>query len=276
MGTVSEELITTTEAARVLGVGPSTVKRWADDGLLACVRTAGGHRRFVSDEVQRFKQQGFGSEPSDEVDHWLDLLLSDEADPFQVNAALLQSRGERSSWWEVCATLGPVLDEIGARWARGELAIAEEHVASERIARGLAFVTQSIGVAPKSPSCVLVTAEGDDHTLGLSMVEVCAREAGWNTIWLGRNTPLAEILDTVERRRARIVLISASSSSSQTEELARQERVIGSYLAPIQVPLLLGGRGAWPDIPKYGERINSFHHLNRRLSTLKEARRSSK
>ncbi|MEL6188643.1 MAG: helix-turn-helix domain-containing protein, partial [Myxococcota bacterium] len=187
---MSEELITTTEAARVLGVGPSTVKRWADDGLLACVRTAGGHRRFLTEEILRFKQQGYGSEGSGATDHWLDLLISEDADPFQINAALLQARGDASSWWEVCASLAPVLSEIGTRWARGELAIAEEHVASERLARGLAFVTQSIGVAPRSPACVLVTVEGDDHTLGLSMVEVCAREAGWSTIWLGRSTPI--------------------------------------------------------------------------------------
>lgn len=270
---MSEELITTTEAARFLGVGPSTVKRWADDGLLACVRTAGGHRRFVTEEVLRFKQHGYGSESTDSIEHWLELLVSEDADPFQINAALLQARGDASSWWEVCASLAPVLSEIGSRWARGELAIAEEHVASERLARGLAFVTQSIGVAPRSPSCVLVTVEGDDHTLGLSMVEVCAREAGWNTIWLGRNTPITEVVDTVERRRARLVAISASSFSSNRDTLIEHERVIGNFLRPMDVPLLLGGGGSWPEDTSYGERIASFRHLGRRLLTIRETQR---
>lgn len=270
---MQDDLITTTEAARVLGVGPSTVKRWADDGLLTCVRTAGGHRRFVSEDVFRFKQQGYGAEANDNVEHWLDLLMAEDADPFQVNAALLQARGDSSSWWEVCTALGPVLEEIGARWARGELAIAEEHVASERLARGLAFVTQSVGVAPRSPACVLVTVEGDDHTLGLSMVEVCAREAGWGTIWLGRNTPLTEVLDTVERRRARLVAVSASGFSTDQEELARQERMLGGYLRPLNVPLILGGGGAWPEAPMYGERVTSFRQLSRRLHTLHEQRK---
>ena len=269
---MSEELLTTAETARRLGVGPSTVKRWADDGLLACVRTAGGHRRFVSQEVERFKQKGCGDVCDAEVEHWLDLLLAEDTDPFQVNAALLQARGIRASWWEVCSDLGPVIEEIGKRWARGELAIAEEHVATERLARGLAFVTQSVGLAPRSPACVLATAEGDDHTLGLSMVEVCAREAGWSTVWLGRRTPITEILDTVERRRARLVALSASASSNNIEELAQQERVMGNFLAPLNVPLFLGGNGSWPEVPHYGERVKTFQHLSNRLTHMKEHR----
>ncbi len=265
--------MTTTEAARLLGVGPSTVKRWADDGLLTCVRTVGGHRRFISGDVERFRLQGFPTEVNDEVEDWLELLLSGEADPFLINAALMQARGERGAWWEVCESLGPVLKRIGERWARGELAISEEHVASERLARGLAFVTQSVGISPKSPVCVLATAEGDEHTLGLSMAEVCAREAGWSTLWLGRNTPVTEVLDTVERRRAKLVAMSASSFSANADELARQERLLGGYLAPLGVPLLLGGTGAWPRQPIYGESVTSFRQLARRLEAIRNRQR---
>lgn len=265
--------MTTTEAAKLLGVGPSTVKRWADDGLLACVRTAGGHRRFLAEEVTRFKQQGVLGGTTQNVGKWLELLLAPDADPFQVNAALMQARGERGSWWEVCESLIPVLQEIGVRWVRGELAISEEHVASERFARGLAFVTQSVGVGPRSPACVLVTAEGDDHTLGLSMVEVVAREAGWSTVWLGRNTPHTEILDAVEKRRARAVAVSASSYSSDPSELSRQSKVLGTMLSPRGVPLLLGGSGTWPEEPDYGERVLSFRQFHQRLVDIKDGYR---
>lgn len=268
-----EELITTTEAAKLLGVGPSTVKRWADDNVLACVRTAGGHRRFLAEEVSRFKQQGLASGNNQDVGRWLEVLLAPDADPFQVNAALMQARGERGSWWEVCESLIPVLQEIGVRWTRGELAISEEHVASERFARGLAFVTQSVQVSPRSPACVLVTAEGDDHTLGLSMVEVVAREAGWSTVWLGRNTPHSEVLDAVERRRARAVAVSASSFSSDQTELGNQASTLGKVLHPRGIPLLLGGSGNWPEEPEYGERLFSFQQFAQRLTEIKEGYR---
>ena len=33
-------------AARTLHVSPSTLRLWADRGLIECVKTAGGHRRY--------------------------------------------------------------------------------------------------------------------------------------------------------------------------------------------------------------------------------------
>lgn len=40
------------EAAELLGVHPSTVRRWADEGHLPVRRTAGGHRRFLRTEIE--------------------------------------------------------------------------------------------------------------------------------------------------------------------------------------------------------------------------------
>ena len=39
------------EAARLLGVHPSTVRSWADSGKLPVHRTAGGHRRFLRSDI---------------------------------------------------------------------------------------------------------------------------------------------------------------------------------------------------------------------------------
>jgi photoactive yellow protein len=45
----------------LLGVGTTSIKRWADDGTLPCVKTAGGHRRFLRSEVLRLL--AVGTEP---------------------------------------------------------------------------------------------------------------------------------------------------------------------------------------------------------------------
>lgn len=47
------ELMTPAEAADALGVTPTTVRRWADLGLLSHIRTAGGHRRYPRAEIQQ-------------------------------------------------------------------------------------------------------------------------------------------------------------------------------------------------------------------------------
>ena len=40
-------------AARLLGVDPDTLRRWADDGRVEVFTTAGGHRRFDRREIDR-------------------------------------------------------------------------------------------------------------------------------------------------------------------------------------------------------------------------------
>ncbi len=49
-------LLTPGEVARLFGVDPKTVSRWADAGKLEALRTLGGHRRYRSDQVRELLQ----------------------------------------------------------------------------------------------------------------------------------------------------------------------------------------------------------------------------
>ena len=54
--------LTPNEAAAALMVAPATLRVWADKGLLKALTTAGGHRRFLRDELERFRrEQGLDS-----------------------------------------------------------------------------------------------------------------------------------------------------------------------------------------------------------------------
>ena len=44
--------MTPAEVASLFRVDPKTVTRWADAGKLTAVRTLGGHRRYLHEEVQ--------------------------------------------------------------------------------------------------------------------------------------------------------------------------------------------------------------------------------
>lgn len=46
------DLITSGDAARILGASTKTVRRWAESGHLPVVRTPGGHRRFRRSDVE--------------------------------------------------------------------------------------------------------------------------------------------------------------------------------------------------------------------------------
>lgn len=49
-------------AARELGVSPQTIRRWTSAGVLACTRTAGGHRRIRREDVRELAQLIGGSD----------------------------------------------------------------------------------------------------------------------------------------------------------------------------------------------------------------------
>lgn len=46
--------LTSSQAARYLGVSLSTIRRWSDTGHLRAFRTPGGQRRFSQDQLDDF------------------------------------------------------------------------------------------------------------------------------------------------------------------------------------------------------------------------------
>jgi excisionase family DNA binding protein len=251
-------LLTSTEVARMLGVTSGSVKRWADQGILRCDRTAGRHRRFDRVEVERF-QRSRRDPDRGAAKRWVDVLL-DEPEVSALQGQLLEERARLGAWWRVAESLGPVLCEIGCRWEAGSLSILEEHLASERLGRALARLAESLPPRPGAPRALLVTAEGDDHTLGLSLAELCVREFGWHALWAGRRTPLAEVVAVVAAGAADAVAVSASPVCPAGDLLAQTER-LGAICRAGEVALALGGAGPWPEWLPYGERVRDFASL---------------
>lgn len=253
-----EVLWSTGRTARALGVGPTTVQRWADDGRLPSVRTVGGHRRFRARDVAalRLSLDSAGAA----AEHWANVLTGDD-DTYQLRAALLGARARSGSWAPVADELGAGLDELGRRWQSGDCSIFEEHLASERLRRALANCCERIQVSRVAPRCLLLTAVGEEHTLGLSLVELVAREAGWQCDWLGRRTPIAELVRALEARRPLVVGVSASSQLADAAVLRGQYEELAELCRSSDAHLLMGGAGAWPDDPAHGVRLHSLQEL---------------
>src|SRR5512137_75163 len=54
--TSSEDWLSLSDAAAMIGVHPSTVRCWANEGHLPVHRTQGGHRRFHKQDVELWMQ----------------------------------------------------------------------------------------------------------------------------------------------------------------------------------------------------------------------------
>jgi excisionase family DNA binding protein len=259
-----DELLSTVDVGRLAGVGPTAVKRWADQGMLPCVKTGGGHRRFERREVQRFLDSIRG--PTSTA--FVDLLL--HSDGLGVEARLLTERSRLGSWLAVAEMLGGVLAEMGDRWRAGRVTILQEHLASERLARALARVSDALPVQPGAPRCALACAEGDRHALGLSLVEVALREAGWATLWAGQDTPAAALADLARGKGAEMIAVSASSATTDAGGLRRQAEALGEACSASGVALCLGGSGPWPDPPPHGRRFRTIAPFVARARELAE------
>ena len=88
---MNEDLLSTREASELLGVGTTSIKRWADEGELECVRTPGGHRRFPLRSVIRLRQsRATGNEafPAN-----LPSMTPEELDAVKLGIIQLDDRG---------------------------------------------------------------------------------------------------------------------------------------------------------------------------------------
>jgi len=256
-------MLTTTEAAAAAAVAPSTIKRWADQGILPFSRTAGGHRRFERFAIERLLREQPASVSSGEpvASAWVRCLV--DARRHEIDGRLLEARARLGSWWRVADELAAALAEMGNQWECGRLTIADEHVASNALTRALARVGDALPIRIDGPRCLLACAGDDEHTLGLSLAELCLRELGWTPLWLGRRTPVEEVVRLVSGAEVTMVALSASALLGDEQALRAIADEVGAACTETGVALLLGGAGAWPAQPSYGVRVTSFaafHH----------------
>jgi DNA-binding transcriptional MerR regulator len=124
----------------------------------------------------------------------------------------------------------PFLHELGLRWERGEANVAQEHFASN-ILRGRLLGLARGWAEAAGPRAVLACAPGELHDLPLICFGLALGARGWSITYLGPDTPIATIQETLRGREQALIVISAMTAERfhavQTEltELARGFRV---------------------------------------------------
>src|SRR5262245_38524089 len=177
------EFLRLAEAARLLGIGDTTLKRWTEEGRIRCSRTSGGHRRFLRVDVEACRTH-VGSPvlptpiapspvraPVSDGRAWIDDVIrpieSNEM-ASRVHAIRARSRDWAETGDRICAEL---LAEIGKRWESHGPSCAEEHSMSRSIESVFVAASRAMQVPPGAPSMLLACIAGERHTLGLSFVE---------------------------------------------------------------------------------------------------------
>lgn len=252
------------QLADAIGVSESSVKRWADQGLIPVERTAGGHRRLpvggviqflrssdlslVSPEVLGLPPAAVG-DGGDGAAH-ADVVSALEAgDEERFRAVVFRLYVEGTSAAEICDRhLAAAFTELGDRWQHGRLEVYQERRGVEICQKVLHELRQAVPAPPaEAPRAAGGTLEGDWYGLPTAMVEIALREAGWNAQSYGSSHPVETLESAVREQGLRLFWLSVSWYAA---EAALEESVERLHRACVDTgtALVLGGRALGDEV----------------------------
>jgi methylmalonyl-CoA mutase cobalamin-binding domain/chain len=121
-----------------------------------------------------------------------------------------------ASFDEICEeVLRPALYDVGERWERAEISVADEHLAAAISETVLACIGALSAVPLDAEPRVLVACtDGESHALGARMVGETFAAADWSVHYLGASTPADALARAVVDRRADLLALSTTMTAN--------------------------------------------------------------
>jgi MerR family transcriptional regulator, light-induced transcriptional regulator len=263
--------------ARRTGVGEHTLRKWEQRyGVLRPTRTQGGQRRYSDADVGRVQWLAARLAEGYRIGEAAAMLTASGGEapgtPEELTEALLAAAARGGSGGiaplldhalalypleeALRKVICPCLVSLGEAWAKGELTVGHEHLASAairaRLERTLAEPRGAVrGVA------VLACAPDEQHELGLLMLACLLRADGWEVAYLGQATPVADAVEIARGRNASVIAFSVTMPEN-VEALEREfaelpangkpQTVVGGASASAGLAQRLGARYVGDDV----------------------------
>ena len=140
----------------------------------------------------------------------------------------------------------PLLEEVGALWASGQLTVAMEHrftaMVSDWVTSHRAASAEGSWVQPGQPRLILMNAEGNFHVLGLQMAQCYFTALGIPAMTIVPGLPLPEILALLDQHRPQVLGFSVALPHQVKQVLEVADRVQALAVPPAHI--LVGGPAA--------------------------------
>ena len=138
--------------------------------------------------------------------------------------------------------IAPALWLVGELWERGEITIADEHLATEISIRVLALQREARRVVESRGKrrVMLAAPSGELHVIALRMVGTVLHEAGYRVMMLGPDVPAAALAAGAIRHRPEVVCLSATMPGGGDRVLLSIHEVQQAWPA---AGFVIGGRG---------------------------------
>lgn len=132
--------------------------------------------------------------------------------------------------------------DLGSRWQQGDYLISEEHAATAAIETVIALLAGSFDQPSEGPSVVVVTAEGDDHSLPARAVSAHLLFLEYRTVLLGASIAASDLGEFLKSDAPDALVLSCAMS---THLPGARAVVKESHMAG--VPVIAGGGGFGED-----------------------------
>lgn len=255
-----ERYLSPKEVAAAIGVSESSLKRWADEGLIRVTRTGGGHRRILlSDALDYIRRNGVvvvrpdllgvtgpgdvvPSQPGDISDGFIAQAVR-SGQLAALRAALAARFLAGASLGALCdGPLASALHQVGDAWKSGPAGIQLEHRASEACVHGLNFLRGLLPAAAQHAPLALGGAPaGDPYQVPSLMAAAVMAGEGWREINLGPNLPFDALAAAALEHRPELIWISFSSASAARATVA-ELRGVEKLAREVGAHLVIGGQ----------------------------------
>ncbi len=165
--------------------------------------------------------------------------------------------------------LSPAIKIVGDAWSSGDVAIYEEHFFTETV---FGLVRQSLTEhyhKDGEPRVMLTTVPGEQHSLGLLMVESLLRLGGAEVVSFGAGTPFREIREAAEKLAVDVIGLSFSAAFKTEDAIVMLHGL--RPMIPPDIQIWVGGEAFSdnPEMPDGVRLIDQLHGLERVLSEWK-------
>lgn len=174
-----------------------------------------------------------------QLDTWMHLVKTHDSEALQRQ--FYREMAKRGLAGFVQDIVAPLIARVGEAWSRNELGIFEEHLFSQHLEKMFRTVLANMSPQHGSPRVLLTTLSGEEHTMGLLMVEALMAVEDVYPVLLGPQTPMDEIVRAAQLKQVDAVCLSFSSAYSPT--LAAQGLRDLRQMLPAGIELWAGGYG---------------------------------
>jgi methanogenic corrinoid protein MtbC1 len=138
--------------------------------------------------------------------------------------------------------IAPALWLVGELWERGEISVADEHLATEISLRILALQREAQRVAHERLERLVMLAApaGEQHVVALRMVANLLRDAGYGAVMLGADVPPTALARSASRHQPDVICLSGTMPGAGDQMLIAIHAV--EELWP-GARFVVGGRG---------------------------------